>query len=234
MHTNANEYRNFTKHLSKKHLDEKKDIILLGDVALSSIKADFFNIDEYQERINQINENHSHHIDDQVFEQEMELDDDVDENYAYKMLMNKNNFMENYMRLYLKYKDKYLIAAYKCADIFEDINALIKINNSNIIDLIKSCKKKYIGNDSAILDIVYNHLSKELTLFEETHSEAKYESTKENWKKDTGFYVEPIQIELEKNNTIQYVPIIDTIKAIFKNQQLADIYFNSINNKQQS
>jgi len=60
--TEANEYRNFTKHLSKRHLDEKRDIILSGDVALIRlIKAEFFNTDEYQEKINHINENQLNH-----------------------------------------------------------------------------------------------------------------------------------------------------------------------------
>jgi hypothetical protein len=41
------------------------------------------------------------------------------------------------MRLYLKLKYKYLIAEYKCDEIFQEINNIIKVNNSHIKDLLK-------------------------------------------------------------------------------------------------
>ena len=57
------------------------------------------------------------------------------------MTNNYLNFEKFYMMLYLKLKDKYLIAKYKCDEIFEDIDSIVKINNNNIIDLINHSKK---------------------------------------------------------------------------------------------
>ncbi len=109
---------------------------------------------------------------------------------------------------------------------------IIRINNSNLLNLIESSKQKY-KNDTAVLEIVEIHLSKEQTLYEQVHSEYKYESVKETWKEDSGFHVTPIQIELAKNNTYQYVPILKTISALFKHEQLSEIFFKSVSKKQQ-
>ena len=47
------------------------------------------------------------------------------------------------MMLYLKLKDKLLIAKYKCVEIFEDIDCIIKINNFHLTDIIKQAKNNY-------------------------------------------------------------------------------------------
>ena len=52
------------------------------------------------------------------------------------MTNNYLNFEKFYMMLYLKLKDKYLIAKYKCDEIFEDIDSIVKINNNKCVDFL--------------------------------------------------------------------------------------------------
>ena len=137
------------------------------------------------------------------------------------------------MQLYLKLKDKYLIAKYKCDEIFDDIDSLIKINNSNILDLINQSKAMYTQSDT-IIEIVELNLNKQRTLFEEVHSKCRYDSVKKNWLKETGFYVEPKQIQLSKTQSYQYIPIIDTLSSLFRNSEICNLYFESNKEKAKS
>lgn len=204
------EYDNFRKH----HSAEKNEQYL---------KEEFFLIEDTQ----------FHFENDLNNDIEMALDEQIDENvneyinYYIKLPTNRKNLINFYLRLFLKLKDKYLIASYKCEEIFDDIDSIIKINNSNLLDLINHSKQTSNNNDKIVLETVVNHLSKEMSLFEDVHSNYKFESKKENWKKQTGFYVEPIEIKLNDDATYQYVPILDSLTSLFKNRQLADIYFKS-------
>lgn len=58
-----------------------------------------------------------------------DYDDDQDARF-------ENQTTQSAQSVDLKLKDKYLVAEYKCDEIFEDFNQLIRINNNNINDLI--------------------------------------------------------------------------------------------------
>ena len=197
--------RNFSNHLTRMH---KKDIKELKDELLINI--------------------YPH---EQDFEFETDLNDDCiedhlqDENLDYKMTNNYLNFEKFYMMLYLKLKDKYLIAKYKCDEIFEDIDSIVKINNNNIIDLINHSKKIY-SNGTNLIEIVETHLNKNKTLFEQVHNKNRFDSAKKKFLEKSGFYVPPQQIFLSTTDSFQYISIIASIKSLLSHSQINQLYFN--------
>ncbi len=135
-----------------------------------------------------------------------------------------------YFKLYLKLKDKYLIAAYKCDEIFNDIESLVKINNNHMLDLISKCEENCYET-SKIIEIVKTNLNNEC-IFEQVHRNCKHESLKTEWLLSTIFFVKPRQIDLPNDESFQYIPILETLKSLFANKQISDAYFKSIEKKQ--
>ena len=143
---------------------------------------------------------------------------------------NKYLDLENfYMRLYLKLKDKYLIPKYKCDEIFEDINEIIKLNNNYVIDMINGCRRTY--NKDKDLSVIIEDTLRSESVYEKVHKKNKHDSVRKRWLKNSGFYVAPIQVNLSSIDSFQYIPIIDSIKALFKNPQISSLYFNKENEK---
>ncbi len=70
-------------------------------------------------------------------ENDMEMFDQNNLDLNFKLTQNFVEIQQYYMRLYLKLKYKYLIAEYKCDEIFQEINNIIKVNNSHKKDLLK-------------------------------------------------------------------------------------------------
>ena len=66
------------------------------------------------------------------------------------------------------------------------------------------------------------------TLFEQTHSYMRLDKSKSHFLQQTGFFVKPVEVEIEPGETYQYVSIVQSLQAIFKNEEFASIYFESI------
>jgi len=157
IHASRNK-KNFQKHLSRSHVTEKTEDNFKEELFIDDYEADFDYLGDHNEdSINNIDENNSELQNDEV-------------DYLKKLTSNRNYLIKFYLTLYLKFKDKYLIAAYKCEKIFDLIKSFIKINNSNMLDLINHCEKTY-NDEKTTIKIITNHLSKEKTLFEEVHND---------------------------------------------------------------
>lgn len=219
--SDVNSKKNFQKHLSERHtrclehLSEsvfiRENEIYLNEAedAIDDIQTDF---DFEDEKLTELN-------------------------LRKKRISDENKMTNLYMQLYHKLKDKYLIAKYKVDEIFEDINSLIRINNKDLINLIDQTRLTY-NNDSRTLNIVREHLKESKTLIQNIHNCNKNDSKKDKWLKESGYYNKPREISLSekplnKNNkdeTFQYIPILETIKALLTHPQLNELYFKEIVN----
>ena len=160
---------------------------------------------------------------------------DTNENIEIKCLSQKmaeryNLLTQAYFKLYLKLKDKYLIARYKCDEIFNDIESIVKINNNHLLDIISKCEERRYES-SKIIEIVKANLNDE-SIFEEVHRISKLESSKNDWLLSSNFFVKPKQIDLPNDKSFQYIPILKTLKSLFANKEICEAYFKSIEKKQ--
>ena len=89
--------------------------------------------------------------------------------------------LENYyIKLYLKLEDKLLIAKYKCDEIFEDIDCIIKMSNSHFMDIINHAKKIY-SKDTDLTKILEDNIRSCKTLFEEVHLKKNITQRRKNF-----------------------------------------------------
>jgi hypothetical protein len=84
-------------------------------------------------------------------------------------------------------------------------------------------------------------LEKELknsnTIYQRVHKYYKLDSSKNDWLYKNNYFTPAIEkmLEMSKKNgsnkqkkiSYQYIPILDSIKSIFQNDQLKEIYFNN-------
>jgi hypothetical protein len=214
--SDANSKKNFQKHLSERHT---KSLEYLSESVF--IRENENNLYESEDVLDD-------------FRTDFVIEDEnlTELNLRKKRICDENKMTNLYMQLYHKLKDKYLIAKYKVDEIFEDINTLIRINNNDIINLIDQTRLTY-QNDSRSLNIVREHLKDSKTLIQNVHKYSKNDSKKDKWLKESGFYNMPKEISLSnkplnqniKEETFQYVPILETIKALLSHPQLNEQYF---------
>lgn len=212
----ATKYSSFKTHLSERH--KIKQIEFLKDELVLPDHDDSF-VDDYDDDQDARFEN-----------QTTQSAQSVDLNLSYKLMKNLADLTKLYMMIYLKLKDKYLVAEYKCDEIFEDFNQLIRINNNNINDLIAHTNNLYNNNHEQTLKTIQTHLDN--TLFEEVHAKMRLDSSKSKWLAETNVFVEPKEITIDDENKFMYIPILSTIKSLFQNHEIASRYFES--NKQKS
>jgi len=211
---------NFKKHLSTYHSDSK-ELRYLKNEMFESVEEEDFEVLYENDLVNEA-----------IMEQSFVDYDKIDSVNNLSKRMNERilNLTKVYMKLYLKLKDKYLIAEYKCNEFFDDLDSIIKVNNTHLLDIIEK-QKSYNTNDSNILEIVKSNLNN--SIFEQIHSTCKYDSYKEKWLTHSGFLVNPTRIELSLKENYQYISILGSLKALFMNKQICDAYFESIENKTQ-
>lgn len=111
-------------------------------------------------------------------------------------------------------------------EIFEDINQIVRLNNSYLLDVIAQSKKTY-NNGDHVIQVLEQTLKRDDSIFKEVHDELRYDSAKRNWLKETNFLVEPIEISLNGPDKYQYIPIIETVSAILQHDELKCLYFKS-------
>lgn len=182
---NGTNYKNFKSHLSDRHKNFKSaEHIKRTNVIFNDDDDDT----EFEQNYGQEFES-TDYLSTSVVEEE--------ENLLYKMTKNLDDLSQIYMMIYLKLKDKYLIAEYKCDEIFEDINQLVKFNNNHMKSLIKHTNKLY-NNYEQTVQTLNSHLNQ--SLFEEVHKKKRLESNKSKWLSNTNFYVEPKEIEIDEKN----------------------------------
>jgi len=206
------ELSSFVKHLSKQHGSHKNEI---------NLKDSMFIVEEELNSSFYENDDQTHNDEPMIDQSELDLN--------YRLTQNFVELQQFYMRLYLKFKDKYLIAEYKCDEIFDDINNIIRVNNTHLLDLIKKTKTEY-NNDATTINVIESHLDNG-TLFEQVHSQSKFKSRKDEWLNSSLFYVKPKNIQLNSTNTYQYISIIDTLSSLFSNTEICNLYFDSNKSK---
>lgn len=206
----------FRNHLSRMHAHVKEEKYLKNELLVSNCHSDDERTNDYMDYIDFENNEQN---------QETSQESSSETTSTFKIQQNISNFEQYYMKLYLKLKDKYLIAQYKCDEIFEDINKIIKLNNSNTLDLITHCKSNY--ESSKVLDIIENNINNENTLFENVHARLKYDSAKNQWMNNSGYFVQPVPIELSPNSSYQMIPIRSNLKALLSHPEIQRLYFES-------
>ena len=199
----------FGNHLTRYHSLDKKDLKNLKDELIINYESQ----DEYD----------SPSYENDYSTDQMILEEDE---FLHKINLNFKNLEQFYMKLYLKLKDKLLIAKYKCDEIFEDIDSIIKLSNKNMIDLINHSKKMYT-EDTNILKIVEDHIDTNNTLFENVHKKNKSDLVKKKWMEESGFYNPPKQIDLSSEDSFQFISLIGSLKALLSHSQINKIYFES-------
>ena len=215
---NEDTYNNFKSHLSRRHrLDVDKDKLIFK---IKNKRNVSINNDNYDNT----HETYMEDIDYQdYYEQYNEKDFSKCRANSYK------DMAIYYNMLYLKLKDKQLIAKYKCDDIFESINKIVYENNKYLIDIIEQCKSDQMKSDN-ILEIIENYINKNMTLFEQVHKCNKYDSDKRRFLKDLDILNIAEQINLTNKDSYQYISVKKSIETLFKHEQIADIYFESNKN----
>ena len=161
---------------------------------------------------------------------ESQMNDRVveEEDLDLKLIQNKEDFKKFYMRMYLKMHAKYLIAKYKTNEILDDIDQIFKISNSYMLDFISKAKATY-SNPGDVIDVTESYLRNNQSLYQTVHAEMKYESVKEKWIVNSGFFVPPTAKKLDQENSYQYVPIIESIQAMFRHEEINKLYFSNMN-----
>lgn len=142
--------RNFSAHLSQYHNKEGKSAKLLNENCLLPI----FEESENNGIMDAENdENYNRGWNDEINNENEQCEP---ETYESKYFLKKAELEHFYQRLYLKFKDKYLISKFKCDEIFSHIEEFIRINNSAVIDLIDHCQTMYKPDKT--LEIIVENL----------------------------------------------------------------------------
>ncbi|CAF0799181.1 unnamed protein product [Brachionus calyciflorus] len=135
-----------------------------------------------------------------------------------------------YMMKYLEFYSFHLVPKNVCDKIFETVLFFIKINNQNIVKIIEECNKNYQNTQG----INVSHFIQNENIIGKTHEILKTDLKKEQWKKESIFYVRPIEICIKSDKKFHYVPILDKLKSILsKNEIYESITKQSSNNSRQ-
>lgn len=227
--------RAFSSHLSKYHKneEEKKASFLKESCRIDN--AEIENQNEYN--LND-NDNDNYNDNDDVYEEGWGRD-----SFALKYQKKMIAFENFYHRLYIKLKDRYLIAKYKCDELFSDIDDIIETNNLGLLDYIDNCKTLY--KPEKTLELVEYYIKTNQSLYSKVHKYSKFDSAKDSFLKKTGYFVKPQEIRLntpeiekykelnpkygkiKKNQykTYQVTSLMGTIQALFKNKEFQNEYF---------
>ncbi len=123
-----------------------------------------------------------------------------------------------YMTTYLKYTSKYAVQNYVIEEIFNDVVEFININNREIAKIVKQT-----GSLEPVVEKHTSLLSEmilKVNVFEKTHKKNNTDLAKLIWKSDTQMYAQPEEVQLDDNEKFHYIPILENLKCLLKNDQI--------------
>ncbi|CAF0824860.1 unnamed protein product [Brachionus calyciflorus] len=140
---------------------------------------------------------------------------------------NNDDMIKLYHMMYNKYFSKYLIPKNTCNEIFNDFNEMINLNNQILIGTILSYNKKEISID-ALKSLINNNS------FNLIHKLNKSDMKKKEWCRNSDFYIEPKEILLSLEEKVYYIPLLENLKSILKNDIIKNEFFKTVINSNNS
>jgi hypothetical protein len=138
------------------------------------------------------------------------------------------DFRSYYVQTYRYLHSVKMIPKSVCDEIFKAIQTICKFNDEFNLSMIQNYFNIYPNNEK-LIHIIESYFQSS-TLMNTTATRIKG-ALLEKAIKNEMFYVQPEQIEIEKygtNHVFHYVPILKTLKAIFRNDDIRREYFKSI------
>jgi hypothetical protein len=137
--------------------------------------------------------------------------------------ISQNDLKDYYMRLFLKLNNYHLIPRSTCNEIMNDIEIIFNLSNQLLTQELQKAHQNNLIKDN-FNTVLHNLRQLDLS---EIHQECRGEKAKLAWLKKTELYVEPVKILLSPNHHYYYIPVIENIKALFKNNEFKEQYFKS-------
>jgi hypothetical protein len=138
----------------------------------------------------------------------------------------KNELKQFLMKTFMKYNNYYLIPKYITDNIMEDMLQMTLLTKEILSSQIDHWNNTYNTSPTTdnIMILVRDYLNRNDTEIDRAFKETSSYSTN-NWLLKSGFLINSVQVTLAQNEHFQYVPIIGTLKSLFKNQSFKNKYF---------